>query len=156
MKELKIMKTTKRYNICHWSVLIGLLLLGAMQMMAVDYKSTYRGVQKQPVYGITPTATAPSATFQSTSSYSGQWTTNQYSMLNSDGSVNGEAYMTSGPNRAKAGGPGGGATGPGTPTDPLDPTTQQPLGDGLWILLFLICAYTIYNKVLRSGKNTKQ
>ena len=150
------MKTTKKYTICHWPVLIGLLILGAMQMMAVDYKSTYRGIQSQPVYGIATTAIAPTATFQSTSAYSEQWTTEQSSMLNADGSVNAGAYLSSGPNRAKKDGPGSGPGGgsgssPGTPGGQLDPTKQQPLGDVLLPLTLLACAYAIY-KVSRRRK----
>lgn len=136
------MKTTLKNIVAILIMALLPALLGAAQAGAVNYRNSYQqsAISYQSSgFGIATTATAPTATFQSTSAYSDQWT-EQSSMLNSDGSVNSGAYMTSGPNRAKMGGP----SGPGTPTDPLDPTTQQPLGDGLWALMLCACAYAIY------------
>ena len=129
-------------------------LMGAAQAKAVQYKSTYRGVRTQPVYGIATTAAAPKAAFQSTSAYSGQWSNEtSEALLNNDGSVNSGAYMTSGPNRAKN------DVTPPLPPNP-DPTTNPndtgnvPLGEGILALMFLACAYVI-SKVLRTPQNIK-
>ena len=114
-------------------------LMGAAQAKAVQYKSTYRGVRTQPVYGIATTAAAPTATFQSTSAYSSQWSNETTeTLLKNDGSVNSGAYMSSGPRRAKMDGPG---SSPGTPGGTLDPNAQQPLGDGLLVLMLMAVAY---------------
>lgn len=133
------MKTTMKNIVAILIMTLLPALLGAAQAGAVDYKSTYRGIQSQPVYGIATTATAPTATFQSTSAYSSQWEQEaQQSMLNNDGSVNSGAYMTSGPRKAPGGGPG---SSPGTPGGQLDPNAQQPLGDAVLPLLLLALAY---------------
>lgn len=138
------MKTTLKNIVAILIMTLLPALTGAAQAGAVDYRNSYQqsAISYQSSgFGIATTATAPTATFQSTSAYSGQWT-EQSSMLNSDGSVNSGAYMTSGPNRAKMGGPGGGpGSSPGTPTDPLDPNAQQPLGDAALPLLLLALAY---------------
>lgn len=148
------MKTTLKNIVAILVMALLPALLGAAQVGAVEYKNSYQQsvVGYQPSgFGIATTATAPTATFQSTSAYSGQWT-EQSSMLNSDGSVNAGAYMTSGPNRAKMGGPGGGpGSSPGTPGGQLDPNAQQPLGDVLMPMMLLVCAYAIY-KVSRRRK----
>ena len=127
-------------------------LLGAAQAGAVDYQTKYKGtmynVQSTASYG----AAAPEATFQSTSAYaSPEWAEESATpMLNSDGSVDGSAYLggaanaPAGPRRA----------GPGTPGGLLDPTKQQPLGDGLMALMLCMCAYAIY-KVSRRRKEEK-
>lgn len=136
------MKTTLKNIVAILIMTLLPALTGAAQAGAVEYKNSYQrsvvGYQLSAV-GYQG-AIAPSATFQSTSAYSSQWEQQENTLLNNDGSVNSGAYMTSGPNRAKMGGP----SGPGTPTDPLDPTTQQPLGDGLWALMLCACAYAIY------------
>lgn len=112
-------------------------LIGAVQAGAVNYKSTYRGVQSQPVYGIATTATVPSATFQSTSAYSEQWSSTPTStLLNSDGSVNSGAYMTSGPSRAKK----DDILPPNPDIDDDDPG-NVPLGEGLFALLMMAGGY---------------
>ena len=51
------MKTMRLMN----SILIGLLLMGAVQSQAVEYKSTYKGKHPQPVYIAPVTTTAPVA-----------------------------------------------------------------------------------------------
>jgi len=119
-------------------------LLSAAQAQAVDYKSTYKGVRyEQPrqyvEYKVATTATAPAVGFQSTSAYSGQFGTEEQPMLNSDGTVNEEAYMGAPkhPGRIRR-------DGPGTPGGTLDPNAQQPLGDALLPMMLLLCAYAIY------------
>ncbi len=132
-------------------------LMGAAQAGAVEYKSTYRGIRTQPVYGIATTAAAPSATFQSTSAYSGQWSSEPSStLLNSDGSVNSGAYMSSGPNRAKKADDDndGYDDDTGMPVNPViggGDGGNTPLGDVLLPLTLLACAYVTY-KVSRRRK----
>lgn len=116
-------------------------LLSAAQAQAVDYKNNYRGVQQTEYRVQTVTTTAPAATFQSTSAYSGQWEEqgSMTPMLNSDGTVNNDAYMSS-----SASAPGRSIRkGTGTPGIP-DPNNKQPLGDGWLPLMLLLCAYAIY------------
>lgn len=140
------MKTIKIFVIGHLTLVIGIaMLLLADAAWAVDFKNSYRGMEQKtsaPEYRMA--TTAPAMGFQSTSAYSGQWTTDQSSMLNADGSVNTEVYM-SGPNRAKMDGPGG----PGTPGGDLDPSTQQPLGDATLPLLLIAMAYIAIQKYRR-------
>ena len=117
-------------------------LLSAAQAQAVDYKNVYmssqQGAYANPGYQVQ--TTAPSAAFQSTSAYSSQWVEqeNATPMLNSDGTVNGEAYMSENhlPGRSVR-------KSPGTPGGTLDPNAQQPLGDVMWPLMLCACAYLI-------------
>ena len=128
-------------------------LLSAAQAQAVDYKSTYKGVRyeqpyQQVEYKVATTATAPMSGFQSTSAYSGQWNQDeQQSMLNADGSVNGEAYISENhlPGRSVR-------KTPGTPGGELDPNKQQPLGDGLMALMLCACAYLIVRATRKEEK----
>ena len=130
-------------------------LLSAVQAQAVDYKSTYKGVRyEQPCqhveYKVATTATAPMAGFQSTSAYSGQFSNGQQSMLNSDGSVNGDAYIGSLPGRSIRKTE---STNPGTPTDEDEEEgEQQPLGDGLIALMLCACAYLIVRATRKEEK----
>ena len=122
-------------------------LLSAAQAQAVDYKSTYKGTQyEQPrqyvEYKVATTATAPMAGFQSTSAYSSQFGSEEQPMLNSDGTVNEEAYMGAPKHtrriRMEEREDGEGNT--GTPGQTGD---KQPLGDAVLPLLLLACAYLI-------------
>ena len=134
------MKTTMKNTVAIIMLVLLPALTGAAQAGAVDYRNSYQqsAISYQSSgFGIATTATAPTATFQSTSAYSGQWS-EQSSMLNNDGSVNSGAYMTSGPRKAPGGGPG---SSPGTPGGQLDPNAQQPLGDAALPLLLLALAY---------------
>ena len=130
-------------------------LLSAAQAQAVDYKSTYKGVRyeqpyQQVEYKVATTATAPMAGFQSTSAYSGQLSSETQSMLNSDGSVNGDAYMGSLPGRSIRKTE---STNPGTPTDEDEEEgEQQPLGDGLMALMLCACAYLIVRATRKEEK----
>ena len=120
-------------------------LLSAAQAQAVDYKSTYKGVRyEQPrqyvEYKVATTATAPMAGFQSTSAYSSQFGSEEQPMLNSDGTVNEEAYMGAPKHtrriRMEEREDGEGNT--GTPGQTGD---KQPLGDAALPLLRLACAF---------------
>ncbi len=121
-------------------------LLSAAQVQAVDYKNNYRGVQRTEYRVQTVSSTAPAATFQSTSAYSGQWAPQESTtpMLNSDGTVNDGAYMGS-PKR------------PGIRKDPTAPNPNvdeenddgnTPLGDGLLALMLLACMYALMRVIL--------
>ena len=131
------MKDTKRNTMKRNTLsilLITLLALGVMQASAVDYRNSYRGIQNTEYRAQTISVTAPAATFQSTSAYaSSEWAENP--MLNSDGTINEEAYMgaadaPSGPRRV-----GGHSGTPGQEGD------KQPLGDALIPLFLLAMAY---------------
>lgn len=140
------MKTTMKNTVAIILLVLLPALTGAAQAAAVEYRNSYQqsAVSYQPSgFGIATTATAPTATFQSTSAYSEQWQEEeQVSMLNSDGSIANSPLATvpSGPRRA-----------PGTPGGTLDPKDEQPLGDALIPLMLIACAYAIY-KVSRRRK----
>lgn len=149
------MKNTMRN--CNWILVMGLLIVlsCAMEAKAVDYRNSYQPSVNGGLYraGMYQEATAPVATFQSTSAYSSpEWAESATPMLNSDGTVNGSAYM-GGPRRLGSG-PStptpSGTNGPGTPDEPED-ENQQPLGDALLPLFLLACAYAVY-KVSRRRK----
>lgn len=149
-----IMKTTNKITwfICQMVLVLGLLLVSTLQVEAVDYKNTYPRTVNYPlpIISTQTSVMTPTATFHSTSAYAAQWSEKQ-SMLNEDGSVNSEAYLSGGSNihgnMRKSG--------PGTPDDEeLDPTTQQPLGDGLMIMVLLAFAYAGARRV-RSLKYNK-
>lgn len=128
MKGEKIMKTTMQEI---KMMVVGLLVLsGTMQAAAVDYKNTYSGSTvgyQSAAAGIQTTATAPSASFQSTSAMPTMTNVEVENTLNSDGTVNEEAYSperrNSGPRRL-----------PGNPS---------PVGDAVLPLMLLACAYLI-------------
>lgn len=117
-------------------------LMGAAQSKAVEYKSTYRGIQTKPVCGIVTTTTTPNTTFQSTSAYSGQWNQDaQQSMLNADGSVNADVY---GIGRQNAPGMRKDLSGGINPPDENDDDETEngtPLGDILWPLMLMAMMY---------------
>ncbi len=146
-REEETMKETKAMN----SILVGLLLMVAVEAQAVDYKSTYKGGRPQPTYIAPATGTvsqAPTATFQSTSAMPVMMSTE--SMLNSDGTVNTEAYGVGQDGMAQA--PGRGHIRKITNPDSEDnDDVENPLGDGLLALMFLACAYAI-SKVSRTRK----
>ena len=147
------MKETKAMN----SILVGLLLMVAVEAQAVDYKSTYKGGRPQPTYIAPATGTvsqAPTATFQSTSAMPVMMSTE--SMLNSDGTVNdgaygvGQSYSSGRPGHIRKADSNGDGFDDDTglpvenidnPTiDPNDPG-NVPLGEGLWVLLMLVVGY---------------
>ena len=125
-------------------------LLSAAQAQAVDYKSTYKGVRyeqpyQQVEYKVATTATAPMAGFQSTSAYSGQFGSEEQPMLNSDGTVNDGAYMGA-PKRPGSIRREENINNPGDP-DGKEDDGNTPLGDVVWPLMLLLCAYAGYKKV---------
>ena len=155
-----IMKTIMRST--KFGMILAFLpaLLSAAQAQAVDYKSTYKGVRyEQPrqhvEYKVASTAAAPTMGFQSTSVYSSQFGNGEQSILNADGTVNGDAYMGSLPGRTIRRSGTGSSVNPGTPDeDEEEEGEQQPLGDALIPLMLCMCAYAIY-KVSRRRKEEK-
>ena len=128
-------------------------LLSAAQAQAVDYKNNYQpsGISIHPSAASGQVAT-PAATFHSTSAYSGQWEEqgSMTPMLNSDGTVNNEAY---GVGAKKA--PGLRKSNTPPPPGQQDPESRLPLGDGWLPLMLLLCAYAIY-KVSRSANGLQK
>ncbi len=145
MLEVRERKEVMKTTLKNMLIIVLLVLSGTMQAAAVEYKNNYRGVHK-PDYQVQAVSTAaPTATFQSTSAYSGQLSSETQSMLNSDGSVNGDAYMGSLPGRSIRKSGTGSGTNPGTPDDEEEEEgEQQPLGDALLPMMLLLCAYAIY------------
>lgn len=132
-------KTIMRTTLKNMLIIVLLVLSGTMQATAVNYQNSYHGVYKQEYQVRSVSATAPTTTFQSTSAYSDQWNRDaQQSTLNSDGTVNANAYMSSLPGSSiRRGG------NPGTPDDDEEEEgEQQPLGDALLPLMLLALAYT--------------
>ena len=140
------------------------VLFSAAQAQAVDYKGTYKGVRyEQPYqhaeYKVAWTASAPTMGFQSTSALptSGSaYTANP--MIEGNGLV--ATPSASAPGRIghirrvdlndngieddlEEEEPGNG----GTPGQTVDPEKQLPLGDVVWPLMMLLCAYAGYKKV---------
>ena len=115
-------------------------LLCAAQVQAVDYQTKYKGtmynVQSTASYG----ASAPTMGFRSTSVYSSQFSNGEQSMLNADGTVNDEAY---GVGQSNASGRPGQIRRINNPED----DEENPLGDVVWPLMMLLCAYAGYKKV---------
>ena len=132
-------------------------LLSAAQVQAVDYKSTYKGVQyEQPrqhvEYKVASTASAPTVGFQSTSAYSGQFGNGEQSMLNSDGTVNNAAYgvgLSHHPGSIRRT-----ETNINNPDDPDDKEDggNAPLGDAVLPLLLLACAYMCLRMFLKKKR----
>lgn len=120
-------------------VMMAVLLTLTCTAHAVEYKTTYTGRKQQPAYMYSAASTAPVATFRSTSAYSGQWSqTSQTSMLNSDGSVNTEAYGMEPSNPA-----GKHLRKITNPDGEDDDDVENPLGDGLLALLLCALLYII-------------
>ena len=150
-----IMKTIMRST--KFGMILAFLpaLLSAAQVQAVDYKSTYKGVQyEQPrqhvEYKVASTASAPTVGFQSTSAYSGQFGNGEQSMLNSDGTVNNAAYgvgLSHHPGSIRREGVGDPSGGIDPPDEDDETENGEPLGDVVWPLMLLLCAYAGYKKV---------
>ena len=124
-----------------------LVLLSIGQAYAVDYQNRYKG-QNAGVQSTAfqSTAMAPTAGFQSTSAYSGQWQgAGTTPMLNSDGTVNAEAYgvgQSYAPGVRRSG--SGSGYNPGTPDDDEEEEgEQQPIGDALLPLLVMAVAFVL-------------
>lgn len=123
------------------SLIVGLLLIGAVETQAVEYNNTYKGSDhaiQQTEYKVANSATtAPSAGFQSTSAM--PVASMGASTLNADGTVNAESYgigqeetpakAPSGPRKV-----GGGQTIGGSPLgDALLPLILMSLAFGLFV-----------------------
>lgn len=135
-------------------IIVLLVLSGTLQATAVNYQNSYHGVYKQEYQVRSVSATAPTTTFQSTSAYSDQWNRDaQQSMLNADGTVNANAYMSSLPGHSMRKSGSGSGSNPGTPDDEEDDEEeQQPLGDALLPLMLLTCAYLIVRATRKEEK----
>ena len=107
------------------------VLFGTAQAGAVTYGNVQKDQAQSTMYPVQ--GTMPQVEFQSTSAYSEQWSEQATPLLNGDGSVNHEAYMSGsiGPRKNTTGNPG----------TPSDDGEQQPLGDALLPLMLLACAY---------------
>ena len=145
------MKTTKRKARIYTAMTVLVLLFMVPAMAgAVDYKTHYRGMQNTDYRPATTVSAAPSTTFQSTSAYSVQWDSDaQQSMLNADGSVNTDSYLSSPVSKPRRNSTGN----PGTPDDETEEDgEQQPLGDGLMTLMLCACAYLIVRATCKEEK----
>ena len=133
MKMMKVMNSI---------MIVALLLTGVVQAQAVDYKSTYKGQNRtiqQTEYKVASTTTAPSATFQSTSTMPAMSVGE--SMLNEDGT-------------AQA--PGRGHIRKITNPDSEDnDDVENPLGDVFWPLMLLACAYMSLRSFLKRKRAVK-
>lgn len=157
MKGEKIMKTTMQeimMNVYRLAVIGLLVLSGTMQAAAVDYKNTYKspmvGYQSATAGIQTTTATAPSASFQSTSAMPYATGITTTSTLNADGTVNSEAYGVgrqnvrgSRPRKVDSDNDGyDDETGnPVVDEDDDDGNVYPPVGDAVLPLMLLACAY---------------
>jgi len=93
-------------------------------------------------------AEAPTVTFHSTSVYSSQWQAdNATPLLDSDGSLNSDAYMSSSGTTGRII-----RKGPGTPGIPGD--NKQPLGDAAWPLAICAIAY-IMLRTMRAHRRVR-
>ena len=127
-------------------------LLSAAQAQAVTYqtkyKNAYQGAYVQTPGNASATTASPSVGFQSTSAFSDQFGNGEQSMLNSDGTVNDEAYGVGsrhpGSIRRVDGNNDGYDDVTGLPVNPIvDPNDpgNVPLGDALLPLMLIACAY---------------
>lgn len=125
---------------------IVLLAMLPIIMSAVEYKNNYKqsGVSNHRAAGVQ--VTAPSATFQSTSTLTGSGSAlSATPMLNADGTVS----APSGPRRAKM----------DDPVTPPPPDTEEdekegddgntPIGDAVLPLMLCACAFLIYRAYRR-------
>ena len=141
MKTMKVMNSI---------LLAGLLLIGAADVQAVDYKSTYKGQGRsyqQTEYQVAQTATAPAVGFQSTSVYSPQSSTQ--TTLNADGTVNAEAYGVGQEGSAQAPGRGAIRRNPNNPVVGDDDEGNVPLGDAAIPLALFACMYVLARAFLK-------
>lgn len=131
-------------------VMMAILLALGGTAQAVSYNGTYKGRSQQPTYMAPATATAPVATFQSTSAMPVMMSTAN-TLLNEDGTVNAEAYgVGQRPGLRKT--TGTQTPNPGTEEDEEGGDDGNvPLGDGLWVLLLLAGAY-ILARTLRTKR----
>ena len=135
---MKAMNNKLRNTVAIVMMLLLPMLFGTAQAGAVTYGNVQKDQAQSTMYPVQ--GTMPQVGFQSTSAYSGQWSEQATPLLNGDGSVNQEAYMSGsiGPRRSGS----GSSSSPGTPDDDEENEgEQQPLGDALLPLTLLACAY---------------
>ena len=132
-------------------------LFGAAQAGAVDYRSTY---QSSYNYGMQAQSPAPSMDFHSTSVLPASGSAYTATpMIGENGAAATPSYAAPGrighirkvdannngiEDDEEDGEESGNA---GTPGQTVDPKDQLPLGDVVWPLMMLLCAYAGYKKV---------
>lgn len=121
------------------SLIVGLLLIGAVETQAVEYKTTYKGSDhaiQQTEYQVAASATtASSASFQSTSAM--PVASMGASTLNADGTVNAEAYGI-GQEETPAKAPNGPRKVGGHAQE------GTPIGDAVLPMLFMSLAFGLF------------
>ena len=121
------------------SLIVGLLLIGAVETQAVEYKTTYKGsdhaIQQTEHKVANSATTTPSAGFQSTSAM--PVASMGASTLNADGTVNAEAYGI-GQEETPAKAPSGPRKGGG------GQTLEGPVGDAVLPLLLMSLAFGMF------------
>ena len=145
------MKTTMIMRKIFVLVMMALLpaLFGAAQAGAVDYKSTY----KLPYdYGMQTQSPAPSMDFHSTSVLPASGSAYTATpMIGENGAAATPSYAAPGRighiRRLDDGEEDEETNNAGTPGQNVDPKDQLPLGDAVWPLMLLLCAYAGYKKV---------
>ena len=138
----------KAQNIMRSLVIAIILMAGIAQVQAVNYQTKYKGTRYNAQSTASFGGATPAATFRSTSAFSSpEWA--EQPMLNSDGSVNEGAYMSSRNNAP--GGPRKIESIGNPDTDEKNDDGNVPLGDALIPLMLCMCAYAIY-KVSRRRK----
>lgn len=153
------MKTTMIMRKIFVLVMMTLLpaLFGAAQVGAVDYKSTYKSPYD---YRMQTQSPAPSVGFQSTSALPASGSAYMATpMIGDNGAAEAPSYAAPGrighirkvdannngiDDDAEVDEETGNA---GTPGQTVDPKDQLPLGDVVWPLMLLLCAYAGYKKV---------
>ena len=141
-------------------LMVLMLALIGVQANAVEYP-VYQPSGRQVAGPAFTPATAPNATFQSTSTMSaGSGSSTFCSTLNADGTVNAGVYGIGAnhalgrPRRVDLNGNGidddlEDGNNAGTPGQTVDPNDQLPLGDAMLPLMLLACAYMCLRPFLR-------
>ncbi len=147
-------------------LMVLMLALMGVQANAVEYP-VYQPSGRQVAGPAFTPATAPNATFQSTSTMSaGSGSSTFCSTLNADGTINAGAYGIGAnhalgrPRRIDKNGNGidddeedGEETGnAGTPGQTVDPNDQLPIGDAVLPLMLLACAYMCLRPFLKKKR----
>ena len=151
------MKTTMIMRKIIVLVMMALLpaLFGAAQVGAVDYKSTYKSPYD---YRMQTQSPAPSVGFQSTSALPASGSAYMATpMIGDNGAAEAPSYAAPGRighiRRTDLNGNGieddqeEETNNAGTPGSTVDQKDQLPLGDVVWPLMLLLCAYAGYKKV---------
>ena len=148
------MKTTMIMRKIFVLVMMTLLpaLFGAAQVGAVDYKSTYKSPYN---YRMQTQSPAPTVEFQSTSVLPASGSAYMATpMIGDNGAAQAPSYAAPGRiGHIRRDGiddddeEGEGTGNAGTPGQTVDQKDQLPLGDVVWPLMMLLCAYAGYKKV---------